>query len=438
MKLNEIITGLCSGKLDLKEYADSLFQKIESRESEIKAIIPDTCEKQRVYEEISTLLESYPDPSKRPPLFGLPVGFKDIIRIDGFPTRCGSSLPSDLFEGPQAECVSRLKKAGAFMMAKTVTTEFAFNEPGPTRNPYNPKHTPGGSSSGSAAGVACGFFPLALGSQTVGSVIRPAAFCGVVGFKPSYERIPITGVIPYSISADHVGTFTKDVSGIDLVMSVLTDNWQKFKDDRLPESIALGVPEGPYLNRATKNGRAFFEKQAARIQQAGFHVKRVHTFEDFERVERNHRRLIAGEMARYHAPWFEAQKDLYRPRTVEQIEKGFHVSDEEIESLQIEQHRLRDTIEAKMTSEAIDFWICPPATDHAPRGLKSTGDAVMNLPWTSAGLPVVTVPAGKDALGLPHGVQIVGRFMEDEKLVPIAERLFEILEGSGSFSDVNH
>jgi len=428
MKLSEIITNLGSGKLNLKEYVDSLFKRIESKEPEIQALIPGTYETQRIDDEIASLSEKYPNPSERPPLFGVPVGIKDIFRIDGFPTRCGSSLPSDLFEGPQAECVSRLKKAGAFMMAKTVTTEFAFNAPGPTRNPHKPKHTPGGSSSGSAAGTSCGFFPLALGSQTVGSVIRPAAFCGVVGFKPSSGRIPITGVIPYSVSADHVGIFTGDTSAIDIIMSVVADNWQKHDDDPLPGSIVLGVPEGPYLKRATQNGRAFFEKHVARIKRGGFHIKRISAFEDFNRVEKNHRRLIAGEMARYHAPWFEAQKNLYRPVTLEQIEKGFHVSDDEIEDLQIEQHRLRYGIEERMTREAIDFWICPPAIDHAPRGLKSTGDAVMNLPWTSAGLPAITVPAGKDKLGLPHGVQIAGRFMEDEKLVPIAEKFFEILK----------
>ena len=129
MKLSEIITKLCSGKLDLKEYVDSLFERIESKEPEIQALITGTYEKQRIDDEIASLAEKYPNPSKRPPLFGIPVGIKDIFRVDGFPTRCGSSLPSDIFEGPQAECVSRLKKAGAFMMAKTVTTEFAFNAP---------------------------------------------------------------------------------------------------------------------------------------------------------------------------------------------------------------------------------------------------------------------------------------------------------------------
>ena len=183
MVLKEIISRLVSGELDLKDYIDSLFQQIETREPGIQALIPGTYQRQRIDGEIATLLEKFPKPAKRPPLFGLPVGLKDIIRVDGFPTRCGSELPADLFKGAQAECVSRLQKAGAFMMGKTVSTEFAFNAPGPTRNPYNPEHTPGGSSSGSAAGVACGFFPVALGSQTVGSVIRPAAFCGVVGFN---------------------------------------------------------------------------------------------------------------------------------------------------------------------------------------------------------------------------------------------------------------
>ena len=207
-------------------------------------------------------------------------------------------------------------------MAKTVTTEFAYNEPGPTRNPHNLMHTPGGSSSGSAAGVADGFFPLALGSQTVGSVIRPAAFCGIVGFKPSLGRISIEGVIPYSISADHVGFFCNDPSGIGTAMSVLCDDWDSTKEKQSLQDAVLGIPEGPYLNRATDNGRAFFDTKIKRLESGGIKIKRIQTFHDFNILERKHRQLIAAEMARYHAPWFDVNRQLYRPRTRQQIETG--------------------------------------------------------------------------------------------------------------------
>jgi Asp-tRNA(Asn)/Glu-tRNA(Gln) amidotransferase A subunit family amidase len=228
------------------------------------------------------------------------------------------------------------------------------------------------------------------------------------------------------MSADHVGFFCEDPTGIGIVMSILTDNWRSSMGKMLGKDIVIGVPDGPYLERATENGRKFFETQLDRLEHAGSRVKRIQTFSDFGTIEKNHRQLIAAEMSRYHAPWYEENRHLYRPRTLEQIENGLKVSDAEIESLKSEQGRLRERIEQEMRSEEIQYWVCPPATDHAPRGLQNTGDAVMNLPWTSAGLPVVTLPAGKDSADLPQGVQLVGHFMEDELLVPIAEKLFDI------------
>jgi len=427
MTLLQTIEDLRSGKIDPLETVDAFCDCIESREPQILSIVPGTFDRQRVRKEVETLLRAFPDPDARPALFGLPVGIKDIIRVDGFPTRCGSALPGKLFEGPEADCIQRLKRAGAVIMAKTVTTEFAFNEPGPTRNPYNLDHTPGGSSSGSAAGVACGFFPLALGSQTVGSVIRPAAFCGIVGFKPSCGRISIDGVIPYSVTVDHVGIFCKDPSGIDRVMSVMVDDWQAYTGKRLGRDSILGIPEGPYMDRLASNGRAFFERQAEQLTRAGYRVRRVPAFSDFNTLEQDHRHLIAAEMARYHEPWFENHRSLYRPRTREQIAFGLTIGDAEIEALRVKRLQFRDALESQMAAEGIDFWICPPATDHAPKGLESTGNAVMNLPWTSAGVPVITLPAGLDGEKLPQGVQIAGRFMEDEKLVSMAKDMFEVL-----------
>ena len=427
MTLSETIADLKSGQADLIEFINTCCDRIESREPDIQAIISGTFDRIRILRDAEELLRLYPDTEQRPALFGLPVGAKDIFRVDGFPTRCGSALPGDLFDGPEADCIQRLKRAGAIIMAKTVTTEFAFNEPGPTRNPFNLEHTPGGSSSGSAAGVASDFFPLALGSQTVGSVIRPAAYCGVVGFKPSYGRISIDGVIPYSVTVDHVGIFCKDPSGIDTVMSVMSDGWKTHKNDNAARDTVLGIPEGPYMDRITENGRAFFEKQIERLTHAGCNIKRIQAFSDFETRAKDHRHLIAGEMARYHEPWFETHRKLYRPRTLEQIAFGLTLGEDELETLRVKRIQFRNAIENRMTAEGIDYWICPPATDHAPKGLDSTGDAVMNLPWTSAGVPAVTLPAGLDEYGLPHGVQIVGRFMEDEKLVSITPGIFEIL-----------
>ena len=207
--LVELADALRSGRQPLDEYIGETCARIEQLEPRIRALLPEPGRRERLIAEAKALRERFPEPDRRPPLFGILVGVKDIINANGFPTRAGSTLPPEVFAGPEATCVRRLRAAGALVLGKTVTTEFAYLDPGPTANPSDPARTPGGSSSGSAAAVAAGYAPLALGSQTVGSVIRPAAFCGVVGFKPSYDRIPTDGVLCFSRSVDCVGLFAQ-------------------------------------------------------------------------------------------------------------------------------------------------------------------------------------------------------------------------------------
>jgi len=187
---------------------NKLKQKFEKREPTLLAFVPEEGRIERLRQEAKLLQKQYRDEENRPPLFGMLVGVKDIFHVDGFPTHAGSQLPPEVLTGPESEAVSRLKAAGALIVGKTVTTEFAYFAPGPTRNPRNANHTPGGSSSGSAAAVAVGLCEIALGTQTIGSVNRPAAFCGVVGFKPSYDRISREGVIALSPLVDHVGVLS--------------------------------------------------------------------------------------------------------------------------------------------------------------------------------------------------------------------------------------
>src|SRR3970040_1828025 len=199
--------------MNILEQIDVVEERFAEREAEVRAFVPEESRFERLRREAKALLSRFPDSGERPPMFGVLIGVKDIFRVGGFPTRAGSRLPAEVFEGPEAEPVKKLKAAGTLVLGKTVTTEFAYFAPGPTRNPHNLAHTPGGSSSGSAAAVAAGLAPLARGPQTIGSIVRPAAFCGVVGFKPSFGRISTEGVIPLSPSLDHVGFFTQDVAG---------------------------------------------------------------------------------------------------------------------------------------------------------------------------------------------------------------------------------
>src|SRR5207302_6667607 len=213
--------ALRSNQLDLLAFIEDTCKRIDALEPHIHALLPEAGRRARLIGEAKALQERFPDPSTRPALYGIPFGVKDLFNVDGFPTHAGSQLPAHLFAGPEAASVSALLTTGAIILGKTVSTEFAWLEPGPTRNPCNLAHTPGGSSSGSAAAVAAGFCPLALGTQTVGSVIRPAAFCGVCGFKFSYGRVSTDGVIPYAPSLDHVGFFVPRPEDLPLVVSVL-------------------------------------------------------------------------------------------------------------------------------------------------------------------------------------------------------------------------
>ena len=314
-----------------------------------------------------------------------------------------------------------LREAGALILGKAVTTEFAYFEPGPTRNPRNLEHTPGGSSSGSAAAVAAGLCQLAVGTQTIGSVIRPAAFCGVVGFKPSLDRIPSQGLVYFSRSIDHVGLFTQDVAGMQLAASVLCRDW---RTPPLPAGLpVLGVPEGAYLQRAEPDALEMFWKQVALLEAAGVAVRRVPALDDIEELRSRHLNLIFAEFAQEHAGMYAQHAELYRPRTVDIIEKGKRVSEAEWSEGRASTVTLRHDLEALMTRSGIDLWVCPAAPGPAPAGIQATGDPIMNLPWTHAGMPAVTLPAGRAANGLPLGLQLVARFGEDERLLAWAEML---------------
>ena len=419
--------ALHNGQLDLLIYIEELCDRVDAVEPLLHALLPEPDRRKRLKREAKSLEARFPDPASRPPLYGIPVGVKDVFLVDGFPTRAGSQLPPELFIGPEASCVSTLRNAGALILGKTVSTEFAYFEPGPTRNPHSLEHTPGGSSSGSVAAVAAGFCPLALGTQTIGSTMRPAAFCGIIGFKPSYGRIPTDGLVMFSESVDTIGIFTQDVAGMALVAPLLCKNWQSF-ESAMPDALpVLGVPDGPYLVQASPEGLAAFEKQLMLLEKAGYTVRHVRAMEDIEAINRRHSRLIFAEMAQVHATWFARYESLYRPRTVTAIREGQSVSTEELAACRAGRAELRAELELLMTQAGIDLWLSPAAAGPAPEGITTTGNPIMNLPWTYAGMPAITLPAGHAMNGLPLGLQCVGAFMADERLVSRASRLAELL-----------
>ncbi|CAM9512739.1 unnamed protein product [Heterosigma akashiwo] len=407
--------ALRSSQLSLTSYLEQLEIDFALNER-ILAFLPEEGRFQRLQREAVELEARYPDPESRPPLYGIPFGVKDIFHADGFCTQAGSRLPSELLTGPEAETVALLKQAGALMMGKTVTTEFAYVGPGPTRNPHNLEHTPGGSSSGSAAAVAAGLCPLALGSQTVGSIIRPASFCGTVGFKPTFGRISSLGVIPSSISLDHIGFFTQDVAGAIEAAAVLCADWDETSvcDNGLP---ILGVPAGPYLEKASPEGLEHFQATQEKLKQAGYEIRVVQALPDFDEVFTLHNNLVASEVAIFHEYWFGQYGDLYHPQTAALIERGRQISLESANACRAKREQLRSELLILMAEHGVSAWIAPSSVGPAPVGLESTGNPVMNSPWTYSGLPAISVPSGLAKNGLPIGLQIVSCWQQDEQLM---------------------
>ncbi len=425
-RLSPLVAALRAGQLSLNAYLERLEAQFTTENERIKAFLPEKDRFERLHREAAELETRYPEPESRPALYGVPVGVKDIFHVDGFPTQAGSRLPADILTGPEAESVTLLKQAGALIMGKTVTTEFAYFGPGPTRNPHNPEHTPGGSSSGSAAGVAAGLCPLALGTQTIGSIVRPASFCGTVGFKPSAGRISAKNVIPLSPTLDHIGFFTQDVAGAILAAGILVTAWQEIAPQ--PERPVLGVPTGPYLQKADPEGFEHFETTWTKLEQAGFTVKMVPAMPNFNKIYAWHNALVAGEAAAVHKDWSAQYGNLYHPKTTELIERGLQVSPEQIEAYLAGREQVRSDLETLMADNGVSLWIAPSSVGTAPAGLGSTGDPVMNLPWTYAGLPAVNLPSGLADNGLPLGLQLVGGRRQDEKLLAWAGQVAAALD----------
>ena len=422
--LSAVADALRTGRIEPTAYLETIRERAETVEPDIEALLDEPDRWNRAFETADALADEYPISADRPPLFGVPIGVKDIFHVDGMETKAGSELPPEALTGGEAAAVTALKSAGAIVLGKTVTTEFACFEPGPTRNPHDIDHTPGGSSSGSAAAVASGLCPLAFGSQTIGSTIRPAAFCGIVGFVASYGRIPTDGVIPVSESLDHVGIFTQDTEGIRLAAPLLCDDWRTLPSPT--ERPTLGVPRGPYLEQASETGRESFEKSVSALRSAGYEIEEIQLLEDIEAINERHERLMAAEAAIVHDGWYEAYRERYSEQFLDLLETGRSVPTADVAAATRSRPELRARLARVMGEYGIDLWIAPSATGPAPEGIDSTGDPIMNLPWTHAGVPTIGLPS--DTMdGLPLGVQFAGRYGADEDVVRWSHGLADAL-----------
>jgi aspartyl-tRNA(Asn)/glutamyl-tRNA(Gln) amidotransferase subunit A len=351
----------------------------------------------------------------RSPLHGVTVGVKDIFNTKGLRTTMGSPLYADNVPDSDAAVVARLRDLGAIILGKTHTTEFASHDPAPTRNPWNPRHTPGGSSSGSAAATAAGMCSLALGTQTGGSVTRPASYCGVVGVKPTYDLLSREGVYPLSWTLDHVGLFARSVGDAEVALSALTGAEKHAASRRAPR---IGVPDRFFNEKADTDASEGFRSAVDRLAKKGAEITTFRLPKSFDHAHAAHRVIMSSEAAAVHERLFAREMPRYRPYIRGQVASGLLIP----ASTYLSALRIRRIYRDEMnrTLAPFDAVATPSTTTAAPEGIAWTGDPAFNAPWSLSGSPTVTVPSGLSARGLPLGLQLAAPPGLDMRLLSVA------------------
>ncbi len=427
LTVKEAVSAIKEGNLSCVELLNSCLERIDGLDSEIKAWT--LVDREGAQEEARRLDKELSSGKQPGPLYGIPVGVKDIFYTAGLRTEAGSPLWSGFVPSYDAAAVVRLKEAGAIILGKTHTTEFAYFDPAPTRNPWNTDRTPGGSSSGSAAAVAARMCPLALGSQTVGSTLRPASYTGIVGFKPEHGRISTYGVMSMSWTMDHVGIFTRNVEDVALVLNVMAGY-----DSRDPRSInqpvpdylsstgdrkkpRLGLVRQYFFDYAEDEMRNHTEQVAKRFSQAGADIEEVTLPDNFSSVSETRLTILGVEDYAYHQEMFDDNKEKYSVSVRGLLEEGSNVS--AVEYARALQARLQLRVAITLLMSQFDALITPGAPGPAPLAT-ITGNPVMQLPWTTIGVPAINLPTGLAKNGLPLGVQLVGAPMDESGLLGVA------------------
>ncbi len=351
-------------------------------------------------------------------LHGVPVGLKDIFDAAGMMTTSGAA--PFVHRRPQVDAVAvgGLRDAGAVILGKTTTTEFAYLDPTVTRNPWNLEHTPGGSSSGSAAAVSAQMIPLALGSQTIGSTLRPAAYCGIVGLKATHGLISAAGVTPLAWSLDHVGILARSVEDAALALSVIAAQETIGATAASGAAPRLGIPRALFADKATPEVTAHLDAVAAAFARAGASVEDVPAPPSASALHDAGQLILRADAAAYHAEQFAVHASAYRPGIRKLVEAGLSVP--AVDYVNAQRARARFKEEMGPIFDRFDALLMPVAPAPAPRGLETTGDPVLCAPWSYGGFPAISLPGGLTTTGLPLAIQLIAGARAEARLLNVA------------------
>ncbi|MHB8733107.1 MAG: amidase [bacterium] len=436
LSLSDAAAAIASGRLSPLELLDATLARIERVEPRVQAWARLRADDARAAARKPT--DSRASETRPGPLHGIPVGVKDIFYTEGVETSCGSKIMAGFVPSYDATSVARLRRAGAVILGKTHTTEFASFDPSPARNPWALEHTPGGSSSGSGAALAARMCHGALGSQTSGSICRPAAFCGVVGLKPTFGRVSRYGVHPLAWTLDHPGPMARTVRDVAMLFDAVagpdpndpstvpappvSGATAALDDPRERDAgvrgLRVGVPDRYFTDGLDPEGAAAYREALRALDELGCRVEDVRLPELFEAAMDAHEIIHNVEAAAVHADTYRARPGDYGHKLRAIIETGFHVP----APAYVRAQQIRTLLIGAMRAllRDVDMLATPSAPGPAPAGLASTGSPVYNRPFSFLGFPSITVPCGFTKSGLPLGLQFGGRPFEEITLLRAA------------------
>ena len=415
----EAIQGRRVTPVDLVE---ECFAAIDRWEKHVHAWV--FVDRDHALSEAKRLTEELARGHHRGPLHGIPIGIKDIFDVYDWPTACGSKLWANSIARRDAPVIASLRTAGCIFLGKTVTTQYASFDPPVTKNPWNLAHTPGGSSSGSAAAVATGMCLGALGSQTGGSITRPASYCGIAGCKPTYGLLPLAGIMPLAPSMDHPGPMANSVTDLALLLRAIAGPHRHESTANYVEQAAVpasrprfGRLRQLFEERADANVRDMMDEITHRFSQDGAIVEEIALPAAFSDVIPRHRIVMAVEAAQYHEPRLRRHPEDYSPRITQLLEEGLACPAAEYARTKVHQDELTRSMRHALHSDVV--LLCPATTGPAPPA-DTTGDPAFNSPWSYTGLPTVSIQTGYFVDGLPLAIQLVAGPNREDLLFRVA------------------